>query len=203
MFFASVYNLKTLRKDTCIEFDKDDDDAMSFVVACTNLRAFNFGIPLESKFKIKEMAGKIVPAISSSNALVASLSVLEAIKVLNKDYESIKGISYMRQSERKITSISRSKEEPNPDCPVCSDDSVSIGVLKIGCLDSIKLKDLVDYLKDNIIKDVAEYSIGFGKEILVEVSEDQDEDEIEMYKRKMVKNLFEFGIRDNSIIEIE
>ena len=31
---------------------------------------------------IKEMAGKIVPAISSSNALVASLQVLEAVKLL-------------------------------------------------------------------------------------------------------------------------
>ena len=54
-------------------FNKDDDLIVDFVSSASNLRAFNFGIPFESKFKIKEMAGKIIPAISSSNALVASL----------------------------------------------------------------------------------------------------------------------------------
>jgi ubiquitin-like 1-activating enzyme E1 B len=54
-------------------FDKDDPLAMDFVTAATNLRAYNFGIDLETLFKIKEMAGKIVPAISSSNALAAAL----------------------------------------------------------------------------------------------------------------------------------
>jgi hypothetical protein len=38
-------------------------------------------------FKIKEIAGKIIPAISSSNAIVANLQVLEAIKILQKKYE--------------------------------------------------------------------------------------------------------------------
>lgn len=54
-------------------FDKDDPLAMDFVTSATNIRAFGFSIQMESLFKIKEMAGKIVPAISSSNALVASL----------------------------------------------------------------------------------------------------------------------------------
>ena len=54
-------------------FDKDDAFAMDFVSSATNIRASNFSIPNESSFKIKEMAGKIVPAISSSNALVAAL----------------------------------------------------------------------------------------------------------------------------------
>ena len=47
---------------------------MDFVIAATCLRSHNFGIQLSSDgtpFKIKEKAGKIVPAISSSNALVA------------------------------------------------------------------------------------------------------------------------------------
>jgi ubiquitin-like 1-activating enzyme E1 B len=43
------------------------------VSAATNIRATNFSIAMESMFKIKEMAGKIIPAISSSNALVAAL----------------------------------------------------------------------------------------------------------------------------------
>jgi ubiquitin-like 1-activating enzyme E1 B len=54
-------------------FDKDDPTLVEFVTAAANIRASNFSIPMESLFKIKEMAGKIVPAISSSNALGASL----------------------------------------------------------------------------------------------------------------------------------
>lgn len=54
-------------------FDKDDQDALEFVIAASNIRAHNFGIQQETAFKIKEMAGKIIPAISSSNALVASM----------------------------------------------------------------------------------------------------------------------------------
>ena len=70
-------------------FDKDDELAMDFVIAASNIRAQNFGIAMESAFKIKEMAGKIVPAISSSNALVASLQVVEAIKLLSKNYQTL------------------------------------------------------------------------------------------------------------------
>jgi hypothetical protein len=33
------------------------------------------------------MAGKIIPAISSSNALMAAVEVFEAIKILSKKYE--------------------------------------------------------------------------------------------------------------------
>lgn len=55
---------------------------MDFVTAATNIRAHNFSIDTETLFKIKEMAGKIVPAISSSNALVAALQVTEAVKLL-------------------------------------------------------------------------------------------------------------------------
>ena len=63
-------------------FNKDDEQSVRFVTAATNLRAHNFNIKMESLFKIKEMAGKIVPAISSSNALAASIQVFECIKLL-------------------------------------------------------------------------------------------------------------------------
>ncbi len=91
VFIKTIIDLYTSRSHLLgtLTFDKDDDLAMDFVTSATNLRAFNFSINMESKFKIKEMAGKIVPAISSSNGLVASLQVLEAIKLLAKDYEKL------------------------------------------------------------------------------------------------------------------
>jgi hypothetical protein len=39
---------------------------------------------MESYFKIKEMAGKIIPAISSSNSLAANIQVFESIKLLKQ-----------------------------------------------------------------------------------------------------------------------
>ena len=69
---------------------------MDFITAATNIRAHNFSIGMETLFKIKEMAGKIVPAISSSNALVASLQVMEAIKLLagQAKKDQLKAINY-------------------------------------------------------------------------------------------------------------
>jgi len=69
---------------------------VDFVSAATNIRAHNFSIPLESKFKIKEMAGKIIPAISSSNALVAALQVHESIKILSGKHDQLHGAVYQR-----------------------------------------------------------------------------------------------------------
>jgi ubiquitin-like 1-activating enzyme E1 B len=54
-------------------FNKDDELSVRFVASASNIRAHNFNIQMDSLFKIKEMAGKIVPAISSSNALAASI----------------------------------------------------------------------------------------------------------------------------------
>ena len=54
-------------------FNKDDELSVKFVTSAANLRAHNFNIQMESLFKIKEMAGKIVPAISSSNSLAANI----------------------------------------------------------------------------------------------------------------------------------
>jgi len=65
-----------------IQFDKDDDDTLNFVVAASNIRSHIFGIPTLSKFEIKEMAGNIIPAVATTNALIAGLSVLLAFRCL-------------------------------------------------------------------------------------------------------------------------
>ena len=56
---------------------------MDFVTGAANLRAFNYEIPLETPFKIKEIAGNIVPAVSSTNGLVGGLETSEAIKIIS------------------------------------------------------------------------------------------------------------------------
>lgn len=57
------------------EFDKDDLLAMRFVTAATNLRASSFGIDSQSMHDAKGIAGNIVPAIATTNAMAAGLQV--------------------------------------------------------------------------------------------------------------------------------
>lgn len=51
--------------------------------SASNLRSWNYKIPLQSEFKNKEMAGNIVPAVATTNAIVAGIQVIEAIKVIS------------------------------------------------------------------------------------------------------------------------
>ena len=76
-----------------ITFDKDDDDTLDFVTASANLRSIIFGIETKSRFDIKQMAGNIIPAIATTNAIVAGLCVLESFKVLRGDFSSTKEVS--------------------------------------------------------------------------------------------------------------
>ena len=76
-----------------ITFDKDDEDTLDFVTASANLRSIVFGIESRSRFDIKQMAGNIIPAIATTNAIVAGLCVLEAFKVLRGDFNVTKEAS--------------------------------------------------------------------------------------------------------------
>lgn len=57
------------------DFDKDDKVAMKFVTAASCLRAMTFSIQPSSYYDTKGIAGNIIPAISSTNAIIAGLQV--------------------------------------------------------------------------------------------------------------------------------
>ena len=46
-------------------------------------RAFVYNIPQKTRFDIKSMAGNIIPAIATTNAVIAGGIVMEALKILN------------------------------------------------------------------------------------------------------------------------
>lgn len=90
---AVVAGLKARLPDTkdmvgfelhAVEFEKDDDTNfhMDFIAACSNLRARNYRIKEESKLNTKFIAGKIIPAIATTTALVTGLVCLELLKVI-------------------------------------------------------------------------------------------------------------------------
>merc|ERR1712194_578675 len=67
---------------TPIEFDKDVDLHMLFVTSCSNLRALNYSIPTEDTHRSRAIAGRGIPAIATTTALVAGLICLELYKVV-------------------------------------------------------------------------------------------------------------------------
>lgn len=127
VFEESVQILETKfsaasKKDEHLVWDKDDKAAMDFVAACANIRAHIFSIPEKSRFDIKSMAGNIVPAIATSNAIVAALVVLYAIKVLEDHIQACQTVYLRKKPNHKGQIVVPEKylTEPNPKCYVCS-----------------------------------------------------------------------------------
>jgi len=77
-----------------IEFDKDLDDHMLFVTACSNLRALNYSIPTEDTHRSRAIAGRIIPAIATTTALVTGLICLELYKIIGTPQKELKIDAY-------------------------------------------------------------------------------------------------------------
>jgi ubiquitin-like 1-activating enzyme E1 B len=184
-FLASqAQALKVGSSGPSIAFDKDDEDTLDLVAAAANLRSDIFSISTRSKFDIKQMAGNIIPAIATTNAMIAGLCVMQAFKVFRGEYFRAKMIFLDRGS------ISASPvDPPNPDCAVCG---VAMSRIEIDP-SRATLSDIVD--------GVLKMELGYGEEITVmnEKGPIYDPD----YQDNLTKKLEDLSVGDASFLVVK
>ncbi|KAG8942661.1 E1 ubiquitin-activating protein uba2 [Tulasnella sp. 424] len=125
-------------KETSISFDKDDSDTLDFVTATANLRATAYAIENKTRWEVKEMAGNIIPAIATTNAIISGLIVLQALHILRAKAtgKPIPVASPSQPSGIRIAGLQAGKASvplatyyvspPNPACGICRDQYVSV-----------------------------------------------------------------------------
>ncbi|KNZ76000.1 Ubiquitin-activating enzyme E1-like [Termitomyces sp. J132] len=95
--------------ETTISFDKDDDDTLDFVTAASNLRSAAYGINRQTRWEVKEMAGNIIPAIATTNAIISGLIVLQALHLLRRNYSAMRNVHLQYKPAVPLSTITLSK----------------------------------------------------------------------------------------------
>lgn len=117
------------------------------------------------------MAGNIIPAIATTNAMTAGLCVLQAFKILRYiDPEQLKrqakSVFLRRGTDRMLAPETLSA--PNPECPTCSVAQITLTV------------DIERAKLSNLVEDVLKKQLGYGEDFSVtkegELLYDADED---------------------------
>ena len=179
-------------------FDKDDPIALDFVTSASNLRGEIFGIERQSRWSVKEIAGNIVPAIATTNAIIAGFIVLEALKVLGGRVNCCKYVSLRRnpdvrpkgQAWLQATSV----DEPNPNCPVCGDSGITLTVdcatFTVGMLLDRVVKKHLSFNKPTI-----DYTtMADDGDQLCEGTDDVDDDDKAKFERYLSKPFGELPV---------
>lgn len=121
-------------------FSKDDSIAMDFVHHAANLRMENYRISRLSRWDAQSIAGSIIPAVASTNAIVAGLEVVQLLHVLaaatptttlRETKARTVWVRYPEASRKKILQPSK-LQAPNPDCFVCGARTARVAVKSLG-----------------------------------------------------------------------
>ncbi|KAI0979635.1 hypothetical protein GJ496_007887 [Pomphorhynchus laevis] len=156
IFFESVNEIK---KCIPLSFDKDDQYTIDFVYASANLRAEAFHIPMSSKFDVKSKAGNIIPAIASTNAIVAALAVHQGDKLIMKSKSESIDSCCVYVKPKQLTPMLCSAL-PNPDCFVCGGH---LGITVSLNTNHCTLADLRKFITDKLGSDIIDLILADGR----------------------------------------
>ncbi|KAJ1659949.1 E1 ubiquitin-activating protein uba2 [Dispira simplex] len=143
-----------------LTFDKDDDDILDFVTATANLRSTVFHIEGKSRFDVKAMAGNIIPAIATTNAIIAGLITMQARHVLENRWDLCRTTYLAQGTTRPRLFYNETLALPSKGCGTCSARYVEIEV------------DTTRATLDNILKLIHKYAdtVQLGDDLGVEES---------------------------------
>jgi len=79
----SAVQTKQMTQLRPLEFDKDNPLHLAFVHSAATLRSLNYSIPPIPKVEARGIAGRIIPALITTTAIVAGFICLEHLKILH------------------------------------------------------------------------------------------------------------------------
>ena len=148
------------------DFEKDDDENyhIDFITACSNLRARNYKIAECERNKMKMIAGKIIPAIATTTAMITGV-------VTNEIYKHAQGFTDMEKFKNAFVNLAlptimmsqpddikknKSREmDPVMFCPVtCIPEGYTNYDKTVLQQGSMTIQQLLDWLRENKAVDV-------------------------------------------------
>lgn len=155
---------------------------------------FNFNLCLVIFFLA--MAGNIIPAIATTNAVIAGLVVLHAFRVLENNLQACRSV-YLRlkmNHRNQLLVPEKAVNPPNPQCYVCAPTpqavlAVDTATMTIKELEELVLKNRLNMIAPDVMID------GTGA---VVISSEEGETEGNNDKR-----LEELGIKDGTILKVD
>ena len=150
MFLGAVSTILTERKEMVgqLSFSKDDAVTVDFVAAASNLRMFNYHISLKSRWDIESIAGAIVPAIATTNAIVAGLQSFNLGHALQRSPGRDLWVRYPHPSGNGSIVQSSKPPGPNQDCFICQNKMVTVNVRNFSECRLIDFADTI--IQDNL-----------------------------------------------------
>ena len=142
------------------------------------------------------MAGNIIPAIATTNAIVAGVVILHALRILENNLKACRSV-YLRlkmNHRNQLLVPEKYVNPPNPKCYVCAPTpsavlAVDTKKMTIAELDETVLKGRLNMLEPDAMID--------GKGVVVISSE---EGETEQNRDKILEEL---GIKDGTILKVD
>lgn len=179
--------------ETIISFDKDDEDTLNFVAAAANLRSHVFHIQNKTKFDIKQIAGNIIPAIATTNAIISGFSNLGSLQHFSEapHPELSKTVFISIKPNKRATSAL--VEKPNPKCASCGITSKAIVNVSDRVLD-MTLREFIDSV-------IEKYGYGGDVSIILGNSKLIYDFDFEDNAEKKLKDIN--GFVDNEVILIQ